>query len=484
MFKLQHRTTLACTLCMFASIACAQTHIEGSAESINTAPSSVASTVSQWSEAASIPGVAIAYIHDSQVRWFLTDGKSNSEHKVTADTLFNIASLTKPLFSMMTLQLVENDKLDLDESLSQYWIEPDIKDDSRHKKLTPRLALSHQTGFANWRGDKPLSFMFEPGQRHEYSGEGFEYLKTSLENKLSKTMPQLMAHYVTSPSGMNNTYFGWQDKLNHDIADRYDEAGEIIPHKQFYRDSYSAACCTLSSVKDYAKFIQWVSQGAGLSKSLLQQLQAVQAQHKNPTEYFGLGWRLVKTSSTTYLVHDGREPGVRALTIVSPKTREGLVILTNSSNGELIYRPIVQQVLKESQAYLSQTDKDTWQYLTSIPAEMQTRMIGFIAQSPSFASKALYASNEMVLIQKGGKADSEELSKLKQQSAALIDAYILELHSAKSRSLQDKLRQKFIDLMQFLSTDKDQIQLTRELNKSITINAWTSQLADAVKTDN
>lgn len=476
MFKLQHRTTLACTLCFFALTACANQDRESSDTNTQTAPLSVVSAVSDWSEAASIPGVAIAYIHDSEIQWIYTQGQATANQTVTEDTLFNIASLTKPMFSMMSLQLVEHGRLNLDESLSQHWVDPDIKGDQRHEKLTPRLALSHQTGFTNWRGDKPLSFMFSPGQRHEYSGEGFEYLKKAIELKLDTSMPQLMQHYVVKPSRMNNTYFGWKDNLGHTVAERFDEAGETIQQQGFYRESYSAACCTLSSIKDYAAFIRWVSQGAGLSDDLLQQLQTAQAQHGNPIEYFSLGWRLVTTPSTTYLVHDGREPGVRALTIVSPSTGEGLVILTNSSNGELLYRPLAQVMLKNPQHYLSQADKDTWQYLTSVPSEMQPRMIEFIAQSPSFTSKALYAANEAVFAQSRINIAHEKAALLKKRAVALIDAFVLEQLSATQPQTQEQLRQNFIAGMTFLSTNDKSLSLSQTLDTKVTIEEWMVQL--------
>lgn len=480
MFNLKHRKTLACTLCLIGSLACANKQSKEIVNHIGPTPSQVESTVSEWKHAASIPGVSIAYIRDSRIKWVLEKGKANREDDVTADTLFNIASLTKPMFSMMSLQLMEKDKLSLDEPLSQHWVDPDVKDDQRHQLLTPRLALSHQTGFTNWRGKRPLSFMFNPGQRYEYSGEGFEYLKRYIEHKLDTKMPELMEQYVTRPLAMNKTYFGWQEKLGHKIAARYDEQGNMITHKQFYRASYSAACCTLSTLEDYAKFVQWVSQGAELSEVLLSQLQTEQAVHDEPAEYFGLGWRLVKTPASTFLMHDGREPGVRTFVTLSPQTGEGLIIFTNSSNGELLYRPVIKSSLTNGKAYLSRTDKDTWQYLTSIEKEMQPRMISFIAQSPSFVSKALHAANETVFNQANLKLDPDTLSALKQKSSSLVDQFVLMMLSNRTEAERQKLRQHFTDLMLYLSSDNGQLVLKEKLKASVTIKGWIARLETAI----
>ncbi|GAA0202627.1 hypothetical protein GCM10009123_07340 [Kangiella japonica] len=476
MFNFKHKITLACILSLLTCVLFASEPVDTTNSDNKNTPEPVKKAVQQWSTVASINGVAIAYINDSRIEWIYSHGMANSKQKVNSDTLFNIASLTKPMFSMMSLQLVENDALELDEQLYKFWIDPDVKVDQRHKKLTARLALSHQSGFANWRGDNPLSFTFHPGQRHQYSGEGFVYLNKAIENKLDTTMPQLMEKYITSPLGMNDTYFGWKENHHDRIVERYNEQGKPLEQKEFYKSSYSAACCTLSTITDYATFIKWVSEGADLSNELLTQLQSPQAQHPEPIEYFGLGWRLVKLPSTTYLVHDGREPGVRTLTIVSPKTGEGLVILTNSSNGELLYRPAIQSTLKEPQDYLYQADKDTWLYLTSQPAEMQPRMLSFIAQSPSFTSKALYAANDAVFSNSNLRKNHESLSELRTQAESAIDFFVLELLKNNNSQNSEKLRQKFIAVMQYLSADENKLLLSKELNKSITVDEWVLQL--------
>ena len=95
---------------------------------------------------------------------------------------------------MVTLKLVEDKQWHLDEPLYHYWIDPDVADDSLHKKLTTRHVLSHQTGLPNWRWmhpSKKLAFDFEPGEGYNYSGEGFVYLARALENKFKKSLAEL-----------------------------------------------------------------------------------------------------------------------------------------------------------------------------------------------------------------------------------------------------------------------------------------------------
>lgn len=470
MFSLKHALSLACIICIASCRANSNPTQDGLGTDRHEPPLHIEQLIKQSAKDAKVPGVALAYIQNNKLQWVATYGKANEQMPVKNDSFFNVASLTKPLFAMLTLKLVQDSKLSLDESLSKYWIDPDVKDDPRHAQLTARQALSHQTGFTNWRGDKPLSFMFEPGSRHEYSGEGFEYLRRAIESKTEQTMPQLMQSYFTAPLNMNNTYFGWQADKDVDIASRYDELAKEIEHKGFYQNGYSAACCTLTTIEDYARFMEWVASGAGLSQGLIDELKTSQAQHENPMEHFGLGWRLITLPESTYLMHDGREPGVRTFATVSPDTGEGVVIFTNSSNGELLYRAIVKATLTDQQQYLAQTDRDTWLYLASVPKEVQPRMIQFIAQSPSFTSKALYAANELVL---ANSAEDEKATKsLKDDAEEHIEQYVQNMVNGKADG------QPFIDIM-----NKVFSTLNSEDN-SIELEEWINLLKDATKLNN
>ena len=130
-----------------------------------------------WREVYKVPVAAMAVFNQQEIEWMQVLGDLEPGKPAPANTVFNVASLTKPVFGMIALQLIAKNELDVDASVSEHWIDPDIHRDFRYQALTPRVLLSHQAGFPNWRGKKPLAFMFEPGSRHEYSGEGYEYLR-------------------------------------------------------------------------------------------------------------------------------------------------------------------------------------------------------------------------------------------------------------------------------------------------------------------
>ena len=100
-------------------------------------------------------------------------------------TLYNIASLSKPISAEVILRLASAGKLSLDEPMWRYWIDPDLAADQRAELLTPRMALDHQTGFANWRraSGSRLAFIRDPGTAFGYSGEGYQYVKVRGERR-------------------------------------------------------------------------------------------------------------------------------------------------------------------------------------------------------------------------------------------------------------------------------------------------------------
>ncbi len=101
------------------------------------------------------------------------------------NTCFYAASLAKPLFAYIVMQLVDEGKIDLDKPLYTYLPKPlpeydkykDLAGDDRYKLITAQICLDHTTGFPNWRENNPhnnnkLEIFFKPGARYSYSGEG------------------------------------------------------------------------------------------------------------------------------------------------------------------------------------------------------------------------------------------------------------------------------------------------------------------------
>ena len=155
----------------------------------------------KWIKENNIPVLGLGIIDNGILSKIEVFGDIKPNEKAPYNTLFNVASLTKPITAVVVLKLVSQGKWNLDEPLNNYWIDPDIKNDSRTKLLTTRHILSHQTGFPNWRDGK-LEFMFTPGTQYQYSGEGYEYLRKALVSKFKKSLNELASELIFKPLEM------------------------------------------------------------------------------------------------------------------------------------------------------------------------------------------------------------------------------------------------------------------------------------------
>jgi len=144
-----------------------------------------------WLKVFDVPSVAVAYIENGQLVWTAVYGTQSPGVPANEKTLYNIASLTKPISAEVILRLASEGLISLDEPIYPYWTDWDIADDSWNKLLTPRLCLSHQTGFPNWRGQSALTFQWQPGTKTGYSGEGFQYVARFAEKKMGRPFEQL-----------------------------------------------------------------------------------------------------------------------------------------------------------------------------------------------------------------------------------------------------------------------------------------------------
>jgi Beta-lactamase/Domain of unknown function (DUF4440) len=183
----------------------------------------------KWLIDNNIPAVGIGYIKNGEISEIKLFGEHQKGKVAPTNAIFNVASLTKPVTAMVALKLVSQGKLNLDEPLDRYWIDPDIADNPWHKKITTRIILSHQTGFANWRRlnkSKKLEFAFEPGTKYQYSGEGFEYLRIALEKKFNKSLEKLADELIFRPLKMNDSHLIWDEKIDETrFAIGYDKTG-------------------------------------------------------------------------------------------------------------------------------------------------------------------------------------------------------------------------------------------------------------------
>lgn len=297
--------------------------------------------------------VGITVIKANEIAWTGTFGKQAPGVAATTATMFNVASLAKPITAEVAMRLVSAGKISLDEFISDAWIDADIANDPRHKKLTPRLLISHQTGLPNWRfqsKDKKLAFIAEPANGFTYSGEGYEYLRRFMELKTGKNFESLVAEMVFTPIGMTNASFSDRNWMAHRYAIPMNRDGEFKPADLAKEGMPNAADNLFATTNDYAKFMISVVNNEGLNRAAAAERSRKHVEIPAPTACqpspdklivtgcpditeFGLGWISYQFGTRTILSNSGNDWGEFAIVYIEPATGDGIVIFVNGGNG-------------------------------------------------------------------------------------------------------------------------------------------------------
>jgi CubicO group peptidase (beta-lactamase class C family) len=315
-----------------------------------------------------VPGLSIALIQNAEVVWHKGFGVKNTQtnEAVSDSTLFEAASLSKPVFAYAVLKLVDLGKLDLDTPLNKYLPgNYDVGDDPRINQITARQVLSHTTGFPNWRNEKQLKIFFTPGERFSYSGEGFVYLSKVVEQITGKSFNEFMKATVFEPLAMTSSSYIWQDNFAQSMSFRHSATGE--PRGQNKVTSANAAASLVTTAGDYGKFLSAVLKGTGLKSASHQQMLKGQIQVSqsgtnntskvpeklSPTVSWGLGAGLQTTADGKSFWHWGDNGNSKAYFVAFEKQKTAVVIFSNSANGLSIVPEIVDAAVGGQQPALA-----------------------------------------------------------------------------------------------------------------------------------
>jgi CubicO group peptidase (beta-lactamase class C family) len=234
-------------------------------------------------------GMAVAVIDHGKVGYAHAYGIRDAKgDPLTTDTVMYGASLTKTVFAYTVMQLVDQSKLnldtplkdDLDKPLPSYGPDPvfpdkygpykDLTDDSRWEKITPRMCLTHTTGFSNFwfiEPDQKLHIHFEPGTRFSYSGEGFMLLQFVIEHGRKEQGLGLDVGDLTKANfdrlGMTRTSLVWHNDLETNVADGWNDQGQPQAHEK--RSKVRVAGSMNTTISDLSKFAAALVRGDGLT---------------------------------------------------------------------------------------------------------------------------------------------------------------------------------------------------------------------------
>lgn len=291
-----------------------------------------------------IPGLSFALISDGEIVYRRTLGVTNVETKqrVSYETVFDAASMTKTPFAFLVMRMVDKDILDLDKPLFTYLPYSDIAYDERYKLITARMILSHTTGFPNWRffnKDGKLDIKFTPGTQYQYSGEGYEYLANviaHLMNIKKNDLQELFNEEVAKPLAMEKTHFTWDSwveehqatgHVDGKVADGY---GIDANNPNFYA-SYSMQTEALN----YARFLVGMMNEKGLKKETYDDMLKVQFPNasKSPSEQWGLGIGIRHAEFGDEFYHGGFNLNFTSEFMFNKEQKFGYVFFTNCNKA-------------------------------------------------------------------------------------------------------------------------------------------------------
>ncbi|MGB7844673.1 MAG: serine hydrolase [Candidatus Acidiferrum sp.] len=314
-----------------------------------------------------VPGLSVALIRGGRTYWVHGFGVRDVKtgQPVTEETIFEAASLSKPVFAYGVLKLVDQGTLDLDTPLTKYLPKPYIDGDARLDKITARYVLSHRTGFPNWRSDgNPLTIHFAPGERFSYSGEGFVYLQKVVEQLTGKALNDYMTEAVFQPLGMKSSSYVWRDDYDARTALGHDAAGQA-GEKNKPKEA-NAAASLHTTAGDYALFLEAVLNGTGLNRRTLQEMERPQipvdpectnCTDRVPKElsknvFWGLGVGIQETKQGESLWHWGDNGRFKCYMVAYPKQKIGVVMFADGQNGLSIAGEVVREAIGGEQPAL------------------------------------------------------------------------------------------------------------------------------------
>jgi len=345
-------------------------------DAVKLTPAQIDSTVNRLIQAAHVTGAGLALFHRGKVVYLKAYGLREVEKNLplTPDSVMTAASLTKPAFATVAMRLVQRGVLDLDKPIEQYLGKPlgdfapyaDLKGDSRTAKLTLRILLDHTSGFANMRGleeDRKLRIHFEPGTRYAYSGEGINLAQFVLEKVTGKSVTVLMQEDLYGPLEMRRSSMIWLPSFESDFANGYDEYGRSLGPERWKNPN--AAGSMLTTLRDYAAFLSAMlnSKPLGIHTTglLFDRQIPIHSAHQFPsldeettTAYdgirlsYGLGWGVYSSPYGKAFFKEGHDEGWRNLALIFRERGDGILILTNSSNGEGIFKPLIEALFGET----------------------------------------------------------------------------------------------------------------------------------------
>ena len=332
------------------------------------------STVAELMEEFGVPGVSVAVIQDFKIHWAKAYGVADVEtgQLVDIETMFQAASISKPVAAMGVLRAVQDGLFSLDDDINDIldsWT-LDGREFTRNRPVTPRTLTSHTSGlgdgfgFPGYDPEQPLPttvqileghelsnvgsvFMErEPLTFYEYSGGGVTVMELALSDVRRRPFVDVLQEGVLAPIGMTRSSYAQpiSPEHNQNAARAHDNNGESRgPKWHVYPEHAAAGLWTTPT--DLARLILEVQRSARGESNRVRSQSMIQ-EMLNPVGVgpFAVGFTVSKIGEGWYFSHGGSNWGFRALMLAHKVKGYGLVVMTNADQGSTVINEISRRI--------------------------------------------------------------------------------------------------------------------------------------------
>jgi len=321
------------------------------------------------------PGISIAVIDHGHIEWARGYGvrETGGGEAVTPETLFQAASISKPVAAVGALRLVQQGKLDLDEDVNQKmgsWKVPENEFTSE-KKVTLRGLLSHSAGltvhgFAGYASDvpvptlvqvldgikpansKPIRVDVPPGTKNRYAGGGYVVLQKLLLNVTGKQFPRFMSATVLKRIGMSRSTYEQplpKKRWPHAAVGYRSNGEKVKGNWHTYPEMAAAGLWTTPT--DLARFAVEIQRSlSGKSNRVLSREMTIKMLTPQ-VGGSGLGFGLPGKGASARFSHGGANEGYRCVLVAYKDTGQGAVVMTNSDRGSSLADEVLRSIARE-----------------------------------------------------------------------------------------------------------------------------------------
>lgn len=330
-------------------------------------------------EKAKVTGLCLTVFNNNQPVFTRTYGYAiaATQQPMTSSTALYALSLSKAVFAHLVMQLVDEKKIELDKPLVGYlprslmdYTFPgklssykDLEGDERYKKITARMCLSHTTGFPNFRWfepDKKLRIKFEPGSRVSYSGEGLYLLQMIIQEITGRSLESLAREYIFEPCGMAMSSYIWHPEYEKAYAVGHDAKNDSTFFPR--RPLANAAGSLTTTMDEFNLFYSMLINGRRLSKKSFNDMTNSQIRIRSIKQFgplswkdstsndgiqlgYGLGYVVLQSPYGRAYFKEGNDLGWGHYSIAYPDKKIAVVILTNSENGESVFKDLLRETI-------------------------------------------------------------------------------------------------------------------------------------------